>query len=306
MEHTVTLSVVNSGTATKEYRKNSLTFIVAGGATKSVTITLPDDADFLAYIAGDAELASTITYGQNDPRVVEFKTADYTVDQLDGTIVMTATVPKQILLPLASTMFTGDAAGGVGNIIQIVRASSGALNVQTTSPDAIDGNAHVAGVAGYLTGGTAATTNVATWVAVTDGEFAVTIDGVGYNITGIDFSAAHAGGAVASMAEVAARIQAAVRAATGATETVVWSTDHFVITSSVARVSGYVSVLSAVAAGTGTDISGAGATTFMDGEASVGVASAGVGGYAFTAAGSIHIQAVNGGWRTVGGTTAFS
>lgn len=113
----------------------------------------------------------------------------------------------------------------------------------------------------YLTGGTSATSVVATWVAVTDGEFAMTIDGTAYDITGIDFSSG-----VSDMDDVASAIQTAIRAATGDSHTTVaWSTDHFVIT---ARIS--ITVASAVSGGSGTDISGAGATAFMD--ADVGAA----------------------------------
>lgn len=113
-----------------------------------------------------------------------------------------------------------------------------------------------------LTGGTAATAVVATWEAVTDGEFAVTVDGTGVEVAGLDFSG------VATMDEVAAIIQVGLRAATSGTETVVWSTDHFIITALNS-----VTVLSTVAAPAGTDISGAGATTFMDAETAVGTAS---------------------------------
>lgn len=113
-----------------------------------------------------------------------------------------------------------------------------------------------------LTGGTAATDVVATWEAVTDGEFAATIDDTSIEVTGIDFTG------VTTMAEVASTIQTALRAETGGTETVVWDTDHFVITAL-----NNISVLAAVAVPAGTDISGAGATTFMDAETAVGTAS---------------------------------
>lgn len=106
----------------------------------------------------------------------------------------------------------------------------------------------------YLTGGTSATAVVATWNSVTDGEFAITIDGVAVDVTGLDFSAA------TDMDGVAAVIQAGIRAATGNDhETVAWSTDHFVITARSA-----ITVASAVSGGAGTDISGAGGTAYMD------------------------------------------
>jgi hypothetical protein len=115
-----------------------------------------------------------------------------------------------------------------------------------------------------LTGGTSATSVIATWNAVKDGEFAITIDGTAYDITELDFSEA------ADMAAVAAIIQAAIRAKTELNETVVWSTNKFVITSKTA-----ITVTSAVDGGSGTDISGVGATTFMDCEDGVGTPAAG-------------------------------
>lgn len=113
-----------------------------------------------------------------------------------------------------------------------------------------------------LTGANTATAVVATWEAVTDGEFAITIDGVAYDITGLDFTAA------GSMAAIAAIIQEALNDAANVDYiTVAWATNHFVITART-----QVSVTSAVSGGSGTDISGAGATTFLDGETGVGTA----------------------------------
>lgn len=115
----------------------------------------------------------------------------------------------------------------------------------------------------FLTGDTGATAVIATWNAVLDGEFAITVDGVTRNILGLDFSLA------ADMDAVAAIIQVGLRAATGKLETVVWSTDHFVITSISA-----ITVTSAIALGGGTDISGAGAADFMDADVGNGVVTA--------------------------------
>lgn len=112
--------------------------------------------------------------------------------------------------------------------------------------------------AAYLTGGTSAQGTYGTWGAITDGEFAISIDGVDYELTGIDFTG------VTDMDDVAGVIQTAIRAATGNEETVVWSTDHFVITSSISTDSSAVGVTSSVTGGTGTDISGAGVADWMD------------------------------------------
>jgi hypothetical protein len=114
-----------------------------------------------------------------------------------------------------------------------------------------------------LTGGTSATAVIGTWQAVTDGEFAITIDGVVADITGLDFSGA------AAMAGVATILQTALQAEFGDHVTCVWSTNKFIIT---ARIS--ITVASAVAGGTGTDISGAGATAFMDSDTGNGVITA--------------------------------
>jgi len=122
----------------------------------------------------------------------------------------------------------------------------------------------------YLTGDTGATSVVATWNAVTDGEFAISINGVAKNITGLNFSAA------TTMEGVAAIIQTGIRTATGRLETCTWSTDHFIITT-VSSVLSEITETSAVVAGAGTDISGAGATDFMDADALNGVVTAAAG-----------------------------
>jgi len=121
----------------------------------------------------------------------------------------------------------------------------------------------------YMTGGTAAEGNYAIWDNVSDGEFAITINGTARDVTGIDFST------VTSMADVATAIQTAIRALTSSTETVAWSTDHFVITSVSSVSTSEISVTSAVGGGTGTDISGVG-TVYMDSETGRGTATAAV------------------------------
>lgn len=111
----------------------------------------------------------------------------------------------------------------------------------------------------FLTCGAGATALIATWNAVADGEFRITVDGTQVDVTGLVFTTA------ADMAAVAAIIQVGLRAATGGLETVVWSTDHFIITA-VASITALLAV-----GGAGTDISGAGGTAFMDGDAPNGV-----------------------------------
>lgn len=120
--------------------------------------------------------------------------------------------------------------------------------------------------AAYLTGGTSATAVIATWQAVTDGEFTITINEETVNVTELDFSGA------ADMDAVAVIIQTGINAVVSGREavTVVWSTNKFIITGL-----SVVSVTSAVADGTGTDISGAGGTAFMDAETGKGTATSG-------------------------------
>lgn len=141
-------------------------------------------------------------------------------------------------------------------IVQLADCFRGTFNFKLTLPSTPAN--------GYLTGGTSATAVAATWAAVTDGEFAVTIDGTAYDITGIDFTGA------TDMDAVATILQTAIRNATSGLEIVEWDTDHFIITGRT-----QVSVTSAVSGGSGTDISGVGATTFLDCEAGVGTATAG-------------------------------
>lgn len=121
----------------------------------------------------------------------------------------------------------------------------------------------------YLTGGSSATTDIPTWQAVTDGSFAITIDGQTLSITGLNFTTA------TTMLQVASRIQSAIQTAMTAPDaTCTWVTDHFVITSTNTTSASAVSVTSAT--GSGTDISGAGATPFMDAETGVGTPTAAV------------------------------
>lgn len=116
--------------------------------------------------------------------------------------------------------------------------------------------------AGYLTCGVAQQT-LATWTAVTSGSFAITIDGISANVTGINFTG------LLSLAAVATAIQTKLQAAyasvsfTGATVTYNATTEAFTITSGTVGGLSSVSQLSAVSPTSGTDISGSG---FMNGQ----------------------------------------
>lgn len=98
------------------------------------------------------------------------------------------------------------------------------------------------------------------FTAVSDGSFAITIDGDQNDVTGLDFSSA------ADLAGVAAVIQAGLRAETGggftsATCELVGA--QFLINSGTSGDDSTITVLSSVSPGVGTDISGAG---FMNGQ----------------------------------------
>ena len=95
-----------------------------------------------------------------------------------------------------------------------------------------------------------------TWAAVSDGEFKITIDGVTYDIAGMDFTS------VIAMEDVAAVIQATIRTATGSTEFAEWDGSELRIASDDASGSSEVANLTTVSAPAGTDLSGA---TWLDG-----------------------------------------
>ena len=114
----------------------------------------------------------------------------------------------------------------------------------------------------YAFCGSGATTLVATWAGTTDASFRVTVDGTVRDVTALDFTG------ITSMTGAAAKMQTALRAVTSREETITWTADGtstgFTITSANTTSGSAISLLSAVGAGTGTDISGAGATAYMD------------------------------------------
>jgi len=114
----------------------------------------------------------------------------------------------------------------------------------------------------YLNGGEHSTKIIATWIAVTDGSFKITIDGVERLVSGLDFSTA------VDLPAVALIIQNAIRALTGKLETVVYTAPRFVISSASVYIDSSITVTSS--AGVGTDISGAGGTDFLDADDGVG------------------------------------
>jgi hypothetical protein len=132
-------------------------------------------------------------------------------------------------------------------------------------------NKNIGTFATLLTGALG-TTTPATWAAITNGSFRLTIDGTARNIDAINFTGD------ATMEDVAATIQAAIRAITSGSEVVSFdsATNKITITSGISGTSSQVSVLSTSTGTVGTDISGA---SYLNGATGVGVATAGIGGY---------------------------
>lgn len=126
----------------------------------------------------------------------------------------------------------------------------------------------VGNVAAYMTGGTAAQATYGTWEAIIDGSYRIGIDGTDYNVDGNDFTG------VTNMDGVATILQTNLRVATGGSELVVWSTDHFIITSGISTDLSEVTVTDTSTGTVGTDISGAGAADWMDSDTGNGVETA--------------------------------
>lgn len=117
-------------------------------------------------------------------------------------------------------------------------------------------------VAGQLFGGPGATTVIATWTAVNDGAFTISIDGSEQDITALDFSSG-----VVDMEDVAGVIQTGLRAiASGGftLATCVWDEERTRFKIQSGTTSGMTSVSFTSTQGAGTDISGAGGTAFME------------------------------------------
>lgn len=110
--------------------------------------------------------------------------------------------------------------------------------------------------AGYLTGGTDVVLAdfQSLGGAANDGAIKTTIDGVEYDNVAVDLVNNYQG--LNDENDIATALQTAIQTATSSTETVAWSTDHFVVTSATANRTS--SVLQFTAPTTGTDISGAG------------------------------------------------
>lgn len=115
---------------------------------------------------------------------------------------------------------------------------------------------------GFLQCGIPGTTVLASWKAVTGGNFKITINGTAAEVTSITFAA------ITELADIAGVLQTKIRAAneaaafTGATVTIDEATYAIRITSGVAGDESAVSYLSSIATPTGTDLSG---STWLNG-----------------------------------------
>ena len=153
-------------------------------------------------------------------------------------------------------------------------------------------------IAALIECGSAPETALATWLLVSDGEFAVTIDGGLVELTALDFTS------VTSIDDVAAVIDTAL-AANGDCYFLV---DRFNIVSGTTGASSTITLLATVAAPAGTDISG---SDYLDGDVIVGPTNLGgsvlsQGQIAETFATAITaIENVNSDWYAMGALKKF-
>lgn len=102
-------------------------------------------------------------------------------------------------------------------------------------------------VAGQLLGGLGVEKNIATWNAIANGAFNITIDGQAEQVVGMDFSGAANLNAVATIIQTALQLQAAG-------STCVWNGSRFILSSGSTGPTSTITFASAP--GAGTDISG--------------------------------------------------
>jgi hypothetical protein len=179
----------------------------------------------------------------------------------DGSTI--ASVPTHFLTNFLYEIWKNDALTG-GKTLNLGTGDFDTVTIKSSG----DGFVRFYRNAAYLTGGTSAESTPATWAAVTDGSFRITVDGAAYNVDGIDFTDD------ASMDDVAETIQAALRLATSGQEEVTWDTDHFVIKSGITSDSSAIAELETSTGTVGTDISGAGASDFLDADSGHGTVTA--------------------------------
>lgn len=243
-----------------------ITFGTEGGdGTETITVYRSTGAGtkkgFLRWLTGDAK--------------VQFSNDGTTWTSIDDTV-------SSVLFKVSSNDTTPGYAEDkivAGDNVTITTLNDGAnetLQIAATSQR--EGvTTHIIYTPAFLTSGASVETTIALWDSVTDGSFRATdVDGTPYNVDGLDFSATGPLGIVTDMDDVAAVIQQGLRAATGGSETVVWNGTRIVFTSADTTASSNFAVLTTSTGTVGTDISGAGAGTWLDSDTGNGVATAAV------------------------------
>ena len=176
---------------------------------------------------------------------------------------------------IAATSFTGDGSALSGIVATGGGTITGDLDIDqdlvvngTISASALTLNGEPLGnlssvtepvvyTPAVLTCGVGAESNSAQWGSLASGTLRITLEGVGYDIA-VSFVG------VANMDDVALRIQDGINVATGGSETVVWDTDHFIITSADTTISSSLAPLATHSGAMPIDISGAGVNDWMD------------------------------------------
>lgn len=231
---------------------NGLGFILGDGTASNATISHKDNASTKGFLRKNPASAK-VQYSNDGSSWVNID--DVTASNL--LVISSAdTTPSYLENKIVA-----------GNQITITKNNTGAnetLTIATVLPDMVVSPSTY--TPAYLTGGTAAEATYTNWLAVagaSKGSFQITIDGTPLSITNIDFTG------VTSMADVASKIETAIRLVTSRSETVVWSTNRFIIASGLTTASSAITVTTAGVSG--TDISGAGAANWMDCDAGNGV-----------------------------------
>lgn len=142
-------------------------------------------------------------------------------------------------------------AAGFATSSEVYKAATAFFSQSPRALQMAVGRIFTAATAGYLKMSSVQQT-VATWAAVSDGSFTVSLDSVSTDITALDF------GAVTDLDDVAAVIQVALNAAVVGTTCVNVGSGVFKIISATTGVTSTVSFLTTVSPASGTDISGSG------------------------------------------------
>ncbi|MEI6420914.1 MAG: DUF3383 family protein [Lentisphaerota bacterium] len=227
---------------------NGLGFIVGDGTASNATISHKDNASTKGFLRKNPSTAK-VQYSNDGSAWVN-------IDDVTGSDLLKISNADTSAGYLENKLLAG---GG----ISVTKGNTGAnetLTIALGQGTVVTPSTYTSA---FLTGGNSAEATFSNWLAVISGSFTITINGVVRVVSGIDMTG------VTSMADVAAKIQTAIRALTSATETVVWSTNHFIINAGNLTSSSAITVTST--GGGGTDISGAGAANWMDCDTGHGV-----------------------------------